>query len=105
MTDRTATFSIDDDYNSTDDLAAEGDRLHAAVVWLLNREPFTAEHGDDPCNRCGHGAWFHRLDDAVNVAPDDPKAQFRCIWPLPDGPAVRLCTCPDHIAAVEARHD
>lgn len=41
------------------------------------------------CTRagCGHISDSHRLDDAMNVSPTDPTADFRCI--------IEGCTCPD----------
>lgn len=32
-----------------------------------------------PCQRCGHPADWHRLDDALNLDPTDPATPFRCI--------------------------
>jgi hypothetical protein len=78
--------------------------LRSAVAWLVERE--MVPH-PQPCNRCGHGRYFHRLDDASNVSPNHPAACFRCIWPMPDGPAVELCDCghfveaPDSLSAGE----
>lgn len=58
------------------------------------------------CARCDHLADWHRLDDALNIAPTDPRARFRCIGydceadgaPPPDDP----CSCPQFVVPAEA---
>ncbi len=57
------------------------------------------------CDRCGHGAYHHRLDDAANLSPTDPAARFRCVWPRPDGPSVQMCDCPDWTGDLPADSD
>lgn len=44
------------------------------------------------CGRCGHSPDAHRLDDALNLSPTDPRAEFRCV-----GPDLAGCdqACPD----------
>jgi hypothetical protein len=69
----------------------------AAAKWCVDQLLFNEY---PKCDRCGHGDHFHRLDDATNVSPTDPEAKFRCIWPLPEGPPVQLCDCPDYLASV-----
>ncbi len=54
------------------------------------------EH-DIACVRCGHVGHHHRLDDSTNVAPTDPAAMFRCVWPMPDGGPPAECECPDYV--------
>lgn len=46
------------------------------------------------CERCGHFACQHRLDDSTNVSLTDPAAEFRCLGPGLDG-----CedSCPDFV--------
>jgi hypothetical protein len=51
----------------------------------------------DPCQRCGHKADDHRLDDSRNISPADPNAEFRCLgvdW-------LKGCDqqCPDFVGA------
>ena len=69
------------------------DELRTALAWLVDQALDTRF---PTCKRCGHGKWYHRLDDALNVSPVDPTAPFRCIWPTPGGPAVQFCRCPDY---------
>lgn len=71
------------------------DELRAILTWIIER--LLIDPQDDRCDRCGHSGHFHRLDDSQNVSPDDPTALFRCAWPMPDGPAYRICLCPDYI--------
>ena len=50
------------------------------------------------CSRCGHPDHWHRLDDATNVSPTDPAAEFRCIGydcERPGKPVTDGCDCPD----------
>lgn len=53
------------------------------------------------CQRpaCGHPPSWHRLDDATNVSPVDPKAKFRCIGYDCEaaGPPQPPCGCPDYL--------
>lgn len=48
---------------------------------------------------CGHSSDWHRLDDATNVSPTDPAAEFRCLGfdPAASGPPQRRCNCPDFV--------
>ena len=46
------------------------------------------------CNRCGHGSSEHRLNDALDVSPTSPLAQFRCTRGVA---SYRLCDCPDYV--------
>lgn len=82
---------VNDSTKSTDTTYQE---LKRAVAWCVDRLMIS---DSPPCNRCGHGQDFHRLDDASNVGPDDPVAMFRCVWPMPEGPAVMLCDCSDFV--------
>lgn len=55
-----------------------------------------------PCKRCGHSPDWHRLDDASNVSPTDPAAEFRCYGydvtaPGPPHQPGDLCDCPDYV--------
>lgn len=53
-----------------------------------------------PCERCGHPPSWHRLDDSLNIGPDDPEAKFRCIGYDCEvsGPVVvDGCDCPDFV--------
>jgi hypothetical protein len=49
------------------------------------------------CVRCDHSSDWHRLDDALNIGPTDPRAQFRCLGfdPSAGGSPERRCDCPD----------
>lgn len=70
------------------------DDVGKVLSWLVERElPPPVK----PCARCGHDADHHRLDDGTNVSPTDPAAEFRCVWPMPAGPAVQLCSCPGYV--------
>lgn len=60
--------------------------------------------GDDLCARagCGHFRDAHRLDDSLNISPDDPAAPFRCVgYPMSgrdEAPVKWIdteCDCPD----------
>jgi hypothetical protein len=52
------------------------------------------------CERCGHGPDWHRLDDTLNVSPDDPAAQFRCLGVDLGGCADR---CPEYVCSELAK--
>lgn len=73
---------------------SDSDDVRRAVVWLLEQ---VMGPRWPRCNRCGHGQSFHRHDDASEVPVTDPAAEFRCVWPAPDGPPVALCDCPDWV--------
>jgi len=52
----------------------------------------------DICKHCGHSSDWHRLDDAKNVAPTDPTAEFRCLGYDCEAPGKppdtgRACNC------------
>jgi len=70
------------------------DGLAKALIWLLDR---AVSSSGEKCAGCGHGADDHRLDDGTNVSPTDPQAKFRCVWPIPRGPVVRCCFCPNFV--------
>lgn len=53
------------------------------------------------CVRCGHAAYYHRLDDASGFSPGDPGAPFRCVWPMPDV-YPQVCACPDMVVPPDA---
>lgn len=59
----------------------------------------TGESAHQRCARpgCGHLPDAHRLDDASNVSPADPKALFRC---LGVGLGGCVSACPDFLPAV-----
>ena len=69
------------------------------LAWLVEQSPDlkVPTFSEGECRCCGHGPYFHRLDDAANIAPNDPAAKFRCIWPEPEGPAVQICACSKFI--------
>lgn len=74
------------------------DQVIIVLAWLVNR--LLQDPEPERCNRCGHSTYFHRLDDVTDVSPIDPDAEFRCIWPQPDGPPVQLCDCPGFVGAM-----
>jgi hypothetical protein len=51
------------------------------------------------CARCGHSSGWHRLDDSLNLSPNDPAAPFRCIGYdcTAAGPPGDPCGCPDFV--------
>ena len=59
------------------------------------------------CARCGHPASWHRLNDALDVGPVDPRARFRCLSHDPEADTLDLpddrhtCTCPDYIGPAQ----
>ena len=54
------------------------------------------------CQRCGHPADWHRLDDSLNLDPTDPETPFRCIGYdcMAPGKPSEGCTsrCPNYQA-------
>lgn len=52
------------------------------------------------CERCGHAADWHRLDDSLNIGPADPAAEFRCL-----GVDFVGCAdaCPDYVCSELAK--
>ena len=69
------------------------DDFRTAVMWLMER---ALGHTVPACNRCGHARNCHRIDDSIDVE-DISAAPTRCIWPMPEGPAVQLCDCPNFV--------
>jgi len=59
----------------------------------MSVRPLTQD--DFPCERCGHSPEWHRLDDALNIDPSDPAAEFRCLGKDFTGCAQ---SCPDFVA-------
>ena len=52
------------------------------------------------CGRCGHSSDWHRLDDGKNIAPTDPRAEFRCLGYDCEAPGPWVqngCECPDFV--------
>ena len=71
------------------------DDTRSVLLWLLER---ALPQPVNPCNRCGHDSFHHRLnDDGSDGAPTDDNARFRCVFPMPSGPAVYVCQCRDFI--------
>lgn len=62
-----------------------------------------------PCDRCGHPADWHRLDDSLNLDPTDPATPFRCIGYdcMAPGKPLEGCTsrCPDYVLPARLVHD
>lgn len=56
---------------------------------------------------CGHPADWHRLDDALNIAPTNPSARFRCLGYDPSvdhsGGPRRQCACRDMVREPDPR--
>ena len=55
------------------------------------------------CDRCEHPQSWHRLDDAKNISPTDPAAEFRCIGydcEVGGKPPKHPCTCPDYVPPI-----
>lgn len=81
--------------------------VRRALIWcvetlMANKDTHAPVH---TCRRCGHHAHFHRQDVATSFDPDDQAAEFRCTWPMPDGPPVRMCECPDYLASPSTSGD
>lgn len=86
-----------------------GDRTYEGRFGVTHTYTYvrTAVHAEDcsqrsdpePCERCGHFACWHRLDDSTNVSPTDPAAKFRCLGEGFDGCEDR---CPDYMGQVGA---
>jgi hypothetical protein len=71
------------------------EEVRRIFLWLCER--LMIDPQPDRCDRCGHSGYFHRLDSQLDMDPTDPEAVFRCTFPMPDGPAVPLCICPDYV--------